>query len=185
MVSPAPARLATEADLMALPDDGYRYEIVRGWLVCMEASSPESSELGAEVGAEIRNFVRANKLGRICMADCGFRISDNPLTVRVPDFAFIRAERIPPEGMPRAVFPGAPDLAVEAVSPSDRYTDLAEKVKEWLAAGCRAVWVVDPRRRLTEVHQSGQPTLHISFDQPLDGGTVLPGFSLVIASLGF
>src|SRR5574341_1913574 len=85
--------------------------------------------------------VRTHNLGVVCTAEAGFRLAQHPDTVRAPDVAFIARERISAEGVPTGYWPGAPDLAVEIVSPSDRFDDVIEKVAEYLAAGTQLVWV--------------------------------------------
>ena len=95
--------------------------------------------------------VRANKLGRVYAAETGFRLALDPDTVRAPDVAFVRQERIEEVGKVEGYWPGAPDLAVEVISPGDLYTEVEEKVFTWLEGGTRLVIVVDPRRRTAAV----------------------------------
>src|SRR5688500_4732589 len=114
-------KLMTAEDLLNLPDDGRQHELVRGQLITMSATSSRPAMIAAEIGGEIRNFVRQHNLGRVGGADWGFRLQSDPDTVRAPDYAFVRAERIPPEGMPPGFWPGAPDLALEVITPSDRF----------------------------------------------------------------
>jgi Uma2 family endonuclease len=113
----------------------------------------------------------------------GFILAVNPDTVRAPDVAFITHERLAPTGVPTGYFRGVPDLAVEVVSPNDRYTDVAEKIAEWLEYGVRMVVVVDPRRKAVDVHRPGQPTRTLGMDDTLDGEDVVPGWSLAVRDL--
>jgi Uma2 family endonuclease len=120
-------------------------------------------------------------LGVCGISEAGFQLSANPDTVRAPDVWFIAAERIPPESIPDGFWPGAPDLAVEALSPSDRFADVLRKVKEYLAAGSQLVWVVDPKGRSAAAFGPGSPLAELlGEDGVLDGGDVLPGFSLTL-----
>jgi Uma2 family endonuclease len=175
--------LMTADDLLNLPDDGQQHELVNGRLITMSATSSRPAMIAAEIGGEIRNFVRQHKLGRVGDADWGFRLRENPDTVRAPDYAFVRAERIPAEGVPPGFWPGAPDLAVEVISPSDRFTDVMDKVDEYLDAGTRMVIVVDPETRVTRVFRPEQPLRVLGPDGVLDGEDVLPGFRLELSGI--
>ena len=173
----------TADDLLNLPDDGQQHELVQGRLVTMSASGTRAALLATELGGEIRTFVRQHRLGRCGGADWGFKLRSDPDTVRAPDFAFVRAERIPPEGVPDGFWPGAPDLAVEVVSPNDRFSDVMDKVEEYLEAGTRLVWVLDPDKRVTRVFRPGQPVRVLGPEAVLDGEDVLPGFRLELREI--
>jgi Uma2 family endonuclease len=121
-------------------------------------------------------------LGR-AYGEVGCLLSTDPDTVRVPDAAFIRRERLQEVGRVRGYFPGAPDLVVEVISPNDRYPRVAEKVAEWLRHGARLVFVVDPRHRAVAQHRPGAPAVILPVDDVLDGGDVVPGWSLPVREL--
>jgi Uma2 family endonuclease len=104
-----------------------------------------------EVFAELRNHVKAGNLGRTYAAETGFVISRNPDTVLAPDAAFVNRERVEVVGQTGGYFPGAPDLAVEVLSPNDTHTEVTEKALAWLDAGSRLVLVADPQRRAVTV----------------------------------
>lgn len=168
-------RLFTADELLDMPDDGQQHELVRGKLVTMSAGSLFSGHIGDRVGRRIGNFVEDNDLGITCGADRGFRLFHDPDTVRASDYAFVRKERVAEIGFPRRGFwEGAPDLAVEAISPNDRFNALMGKVEEYLLAGTRLVWVLDPERRTTRIFRA---------DGVLDGEDVLPGFRLELKSI--
>ena len=122
-----------------------------------------------------------NELGTFYAAETGFILSRDPDTVRAPDFAFIAAGRAALRE--RGFVPGAPDLAVEVLSPDDRPGYVREKVAEWLEAGAVAVWVVDPRRRTVTVHDAGIPPSTHKESDTLRGGAVLPGLELDVLDL--
>jgi len=109
-------------------------------------------------------------------------IARDPDTVRAPDVAYVAKERIP-ETEPVGFFRGAPDLAVEVLSPNDPAGDVLAKVQDWLDAGCRAVWVVDPKTRSVTVYHSRRQITVLSESETLDGGDVLPGLRISLADL--
>ena len=146
-------KLMTAEELLEMPDDGFRYELVRGELVKMPPAGHMSSFREMLIGSHLTVYVRENRLGRAYGASGGFRLESDPDTVLAPDAAFVRQERVEAVGDGDGFFPGAPDLAVEVISPSDRYTEVDEKVAEWLAAGTRMVVVVNPRNRTVRVHR--------------------------------
>jgi Uma2 family endonuclease len=121
--------------------------------------------------------VKANPLGVVFGAETGFRLASNPDTVRAPDLAFVRRERIPAGGIPREFWTGAPDLAVEVISPSDRYTEVEEKVQDWLSAGTHMVVVVNPRTRAVTVYRAPTEVTRLTESDLFSGGDLLPGFT--------
>jgi Uma2 family endonuclease len=165
------------------PDDGNRYDLVRGGVVKEPPAGGWHGEIGLELARVVANFVRENRLGRVFMAETGFVLSEDPPTVRGPDLAFVATGRLPagpsPAGFPRL----APDLAVEIVSPSNTWADVAAKIRDYLEAGTRLVWIVDPRSRTVTAHTPGAPPLVLGADEDLSGGAVLPGFRIRIRDL--
>jgi len=112
----------------------------------------------------------------VLSAEPGFLIARDPDTLRVPDISFIRKDRLS-NAPPKEVFwPGAPDLAVEVVSPGDTIREIDEKAKAWLAAGTRMVWVVNPAWRNVTVYHSPSDIKTLSEDADLTGEDVVPGF---------
>jgi Uma2 family endonuclease len=134
-----------------------------------------------EIGFQIAAFVKKHKLGRVYAAETGFVLSRNPDSVRAPDVAFVRAERVP-KGWQRGFFEGAPDFAVEVLSPDDRAEEVFEKLQDWFAAGCRLVWVVNPKSRTVIVHHPDGRSELLRGDDAVAGGDLLPGFSSPIAT---
>src|SRR2546421_8543374 len=123
-------RPITADELLAMGDIG-RCELVRGEIVRMPPAGAEHGDVALEIAFRIKAHVKANQLGKVYAAETGFTIARDPDTTRGADVAFVRKDRVPP-GRLRGFFPGAPDLAVEVVSPSDRLTEVAAKVDEWL-----------------------------------------------------
>ena len=176
-------RLMTAEELWQMPDDGMRHELVRGELRTMTPAGGEHCVIGVKLLIPLGTYVAANDLGAVFGADTGFIIARDPDTVRAPDVAFVRKERIPASGIPIKFWSGAPDLAVEVVSPGDTVSEVEEKVHQWLAAGTALVWVVNPRRRTVTVYCSPSAATILTADQVLDGGDVVPGFRLPIANV--
>lgn len=176
-------KLMTADELFDLPDDGMRHELVRGELRTMPPGGGEHGDESSVFDGSLGMYVRAQKLGRVYTNETGFILMTDPDTVRAPDVAFLRRERLPEGRSPRGYIRGAPDLAVEVISPNDRYTDVAEKIAEWLEHGVRMVVVVDPRRKTVDVHRPGQATRTLGLDDVLDGDDVVPGWSLAVRDL--
>jgi Uma2 family endonuclease len=157
-------------------------ELVRGELIMMTPAGAEHGSIVIAITVPLASFVRQKKLGTLFGAETGFQIGRNPDTVRAPDVAFVRAERVPAK-LPRGFFPGPPDLAVEVLSPDDRAGEVLAEVQDWLEAGCRAVWVVDPKTRTVSVYHSPNEAAILAASETLSGGEVLPGFSVPVAEI--
>jgi Uma2 family endonuclease len=176
-------RIYTLEEYERLPEeDGYRVELVEGQLVREPRPNAEHSWLMSELTGRIREHVRKKGLG-VTLAEAGFVLADDPPTVRGPDIAFIAREHLPAEGFPRVFWTIPPDLAVEIVSPSNTRAEIREKVLEYLAAGTRLVWVVEPRTRSVTAYRSRTDVRMLSGSDTLGGANVLPGFSLRVAEL--
>jgi len=169
-------RRMTAGELLTLPEDGYRYELLQGELVKMTPAGVKHGRIAMRIGALLDEHARRNNLGRVYAAETGFRISTDPDTVRAPDVAFVAKERIPPEGEPDGYWELAPDLVVEVVSPYDPASYLQAKVRDWLEAGTKMVWVVYPDTRSVTVHYPDGRAITLKEDDFLDGEDVLPGF---------
>lgn len=173
----------TIEELARLPDDGYRYDLVRGWLVREPPPGARHGELSLELARVLANHVKAARLGRVFAAETGFRLAELPPTVRAPDVSFVARSRMPEGPAPAGYVPFAPDLAVEVVSPSNRWTEVAAKVRDYLEAGTRLVWIVDPPARTVTVHRPSSAWMVRGEDDALDGEDVVPGFRMRVGSL--
>ncbi len=142
----------------------------------------EHGYIVVNITVPLSSFVKENRLGLVTGAETGFQIGHDPDTVRAPDIAFVRADRVPTE---RTVgfFQGAPDLAVEVVSPGDRASKVLAKVQDWLGAGCRAVWLIDPANRTVSAYDDRNQVVTLRASEELTGGEVLPGFRLPVAAI--
>jgi len=178
-------KLVTAEELLDMPDDGFRYELVRGELKRMAPAGNQHGYFAMSVGISLGGYVKANGLGRVYAAETGFKISSDPDTVLAPDAAFISSERLASVGEVEGYWPGAPDLAVEVVSPNDRHTEVTEKALAWLEAGCRMVLVVDPKRKVVTVYRSRDDIrlLDAAAGDEIDGADVIPGWRLPLEEL--
>jgi Uma2 family endonuclease len=179
----------TTEELLALPDDGWQYELVEGRLVRMPPSGLDASTLALRLGGALIAYVEAHNLGRATGADGGYEIArtGGKATTLAPDAAFIRAERLPPHvsfDTSKAV-PFAPDLAVEVASPNQYGRQMGAKARRYLRAGTRLVWIVWPRRRQVDVWRPGDqtPSQSLGLADSLDGLDVVPGFTYPLAKL--
>ncbi len=175
-------KLMTADELADVSIPGKVVELVRGHLVVREPPGTLHGWVAANLTVELGVFVREAGLGRVFAQDTGFKIGRDPDTVRGPDLAFVprgRLERIPETGYAEL----APDLVVEVLSPSDRPGEVLAKIGDFLAAGTRLAWLVDPRRREARIFRSDGSVTVIAEDGVLDGEDVVPGFSCSLATL--
>ena len=177
------SRVMTAEELLGLPDDGCRRALVRGELLRMPPAGFRRGAAIANVVVPLGHHVKTHRLGAVCGAGTGLVLARHPDTVLAPAIAFVRRERIPASGQPANFWEGAPDLAVEVTSPGDTGPDVAEKVASWLAAGTRAVWVVDPGRESVTIHESGAIPRRLVVPEVLDGPPLAPAFRLPLADV--
>lgn len=175
-----PAALVTAEDLLHMHIADKRVELVRGVLVVSEPPGYFHGEVTARLARILGNHVDARTLGTVLAGDAGFKLTVNPDTVRGPDVAFVRRERLP-KPSPAGFAALAPDLAVEILSPGDRAGDVLAKVADWLSAGSQLVWVIDPDRRLARVYRHDGTETTVSQGGELEGENVVPGFSCPLA----
>jgi Uma2 family endonuclease len=173
----------TADELFQMPDDGFRYELVKGELRKMSPAGTEHGAIIFNLSILIGQYLKANNLGQGFGAETGFKIASDPDTVRAADIAFVRSERIPGTGIPKNFWQIAPDLAVEVLSPGDTFDEVYGKVEDWLAAGTRAVWIVSPKRRNVTVYHSLADVKTYSENDELKGGDVVPGFRCKVAEI--
>lgn len=178
---PAPGT-ATEKDVLAIHDhEGRLYELVHGVLV-EKAVGLRESFLAIALASLLRGFVRPRNLGMVTGEAGMMRLMAG--LVRIPDVAFISWERLPHRRVPTEPLPDlAPDLAVEVLSVGNTPGEMARKRQEYFGAGVHMVWQVDPRTRTVEVFTTPHQSTVLHEVQTLDGGTVLPGFTLPLQEL--
>jgi Uma2 family endonuclease len=176
-------QLITAEELLRMPDDGYRYELVRGDLRRMALAGHLHGRIAINITTPLDRHVRAQNLGVVCAAETGFKLASDPDVVRAPDVAFIRRERVEDVGDVEGYWPGAPDLAVEVISPSDTYSDVQEKVFDWIEAGTRMVVLVMPRKRTVTIYRSLTDIVMLTERNTLDGGDVVPGWKIPVSEV--
>lgn len=173
-------RVITAEELLRMRDDGWKYELVAGRLLRMTPPGGVHGAVAVRLGAAIAAFVDEHRLG-IVFVETGFKLANNPDTVRGPDVAVVVRNRIPATGIPKGYWQGAPDLAVEVLSPDDLRSEISEKIEQYLETGARQVWVVEPSVRRVTVYRPGASPQVLSETDTLDGGDLLPGFEYPIA----
>jgi Uma2 family endonuclease len=176
------AELLTLAEFEALPEeDGYRLELSRGRLVREPPPGARHGWLVGKLFHALDAHAREHALG-VVLNQSGFLLSVDPPTVRDPDLAFLTAASIP-----REIQPGfwrlSPDLAVEVLSPSNSAIEIHEKILDYLVAGTRLVWVVDPHNETVVVHGPDRGSRTLARGDVLSSDDVLPGFRLPLAEL--
>ena len=173
----------TADELLNMPDEGLRYELVRGELRKHEFNGHEQGRIAANVAFALGIYLGDSELGGACVAGTGFKLGSDPDHVRAPDAAFVPRAKDEAARGTTGFFPGAPDVAVEVVSPSDSYTEVGEKVADWLGAGTLAVIVVDPRRRTVKVHRSLMDAIVLTEADTMAVEDVVPGWRIPVKDI--
>ncbi len=173
--------LMTADELLRVPDDGMRRELVAGVVRVMEPAGFGHGRVALAIGMLLSAHVRAHDLGVALAAETGFVLATDPDTVRAPDAAFVRRERVEALGDTLKFWPEAPDLAVEVISPSDAFSDVEQKALQWLAAGTRLVVVADPVRRTITAYRGPSDIRIHDESETIDASAAVPGWSLVVA----
>lgn len=172
-------QLITAEQLFWFSDNGKRRELVKGKLREMALEVSSHGACGGTLQAYLGYHVITQRLGQVFSAGTGFTIARAPDTVRAPDIAFVSKDRLP-DPLPYGYLELAPDLVVEVVSPNDTAREVREKVDDWLNAGVRLVWVVDYQKRTITEYRSRKPIRVLREEDTLNGGDVVPGFSLPV-----
>jgi Uma2 family endonuclease len=176
------SHLLSAEELAGMEIPGRSTELIRGRLVVREPPSTRHGSIAGRLAYLLGDHVFRNKLGVVCGQDTGFMIESDPDTVRAPDVAYL-SQRNADQIRPTGYAPVAPDLVVEIVSPGDRPGELLAKVGQWLGAGSRLVWVIDPSRVHAVVYRPNGDMVIVGADDHLDGEDVLPGFRCAIVDI--
>ncbi len=177
-VAEAPRKTITDEDLMRLPRDGRKWELVDGGLQEV-ATSAKHDQIVIWLGRLVGPY--ADDHGILTASQAGFRMASG--NVRLPDFAFTRYDRFPNSEVPDGFVEFAPDLAVEIISPSEEPTDMARKVGEYFVSGAQQVWHMFPETRTLIVFRSPSNATIYQPDDEIDMNDLLPGFHSRVADL--
>lgn len=175
--------ITTAEELLQMPHNGQRYELVRGELTPMSPAGSRHGKIAARILSHLLLFVEKNNLGDVFAAETGFIIDTNPDTVRAPDASFVTQDRINALGEIEGFFPGAPDLAVEVISPNDPYTQVADKALDWLRAGTQMVIVIDPSKKTATIYRGFDDIVVLTESQTIQNQDLLPNWSLPLKEL--
>lgn len=151
--------------------------MVKGKVYEMAPAGGRHGYAAINAGTFLNVHVRSNRLGRVFAAETGFILRRAPDTVRAPDAAFVAHSRLPADEIPDGYIAVIPDLVVEVVSPNDTRREVREKVEDWLHAGVRIVWVLNPITSTATVYRSIEDVRQLTEDDFFDGEDVVPGFS--------
>jgi len=173
----------TAEQLARMPYDGSRYELIAGELKLMVPAGWEHGAVGGRLHSLLGHHVMEHRLGEVFEGETGFLLARDPDTVRAPDVAFVGKGRFAAAPLQDAYWPGAPDLAVEVVSPGDTQREIDEKVKGWLDAGAAMVWVANPAWRTVTVYRSASDIKTLTEKDELTGEDAVPGFRCRVAEL--
>ena len=166
--------------LVAQLPDG-KSELVRGELRMMPPPGAPHGRAAMNLAVLLSNHVSQHNLGMVFGDAVGYELIQFPHTVRVPDASFVRADRLPPEGLHPGTLKFAPDLAIEVLSPSECASEIEERLQDYIAAGTTLIWIVDPVRRTIMSVSTDTPVRWLAEGDVLDAGAVIPGFSCDVA----
>lgn len=187
--SPPPAaarRRVTAAELLAMPNEK-DFELVNGELVERNMGW-ESEFIGSNLHVLLGMFCRQHNCGWVNGSNAGYQcyeqaFPDDAERVRKPDVSFLSVDRLPSDAVPTAYCELAPDLAIEVISPNDRYHEVEEKVDEYLQAGVRLVWVVDPKKKTIRIHRANGTIQDLHLTDELSGEDVIVGFRCPVSEV--
>lgn len=174
----------TAEDFFGLNVPDEKTELIDGEVLRMSPAGGEHGVVALRIGAWLLMFVEERQLGVVCAAETGFLVHRDPDTVRAPDAAFISRERMGEGRPPKKFWPFAPDLAVEVVSPTETAEQVQGRVRDWFAAGARAVWMLYPGTASVHAYRSPSEVRIFQRADVLTGDDdLLPGFSCRVADL--
>ncbi len=163
--------------------EGVKTELVRGEVRVSPPPGGPHGFAGSNLVALLAAHVNPRRLGKVLGDGVGYELLQLPRTVRVPDASFVRADRLPANGIGPGLLKFAPDLAIEVLSPSETASELDEKMDDYLRSGTTLMWVVDPVRRTVMVIASYAAVVLLHDEDTLSGGRVLPDFSCNVAEI--
>ena len=183
-IAAAEQKIWTESELEALPEDGYLHEVVDGQLVMSPKNNFYHGEICSRLLAALVNFNGVHKLGAVLDSSTGFWMQNR--NCRAPDISFIAKARLIAAGFKRQskrFFPGAPDLAVEILSPNNMRSEIDDRLRDFFASGTQLTWIINPEQECVELCRSPEKRTLMGTGGMLNGEELLPGFRYPIAEL--
>jgi Uma2 family endonuclease len=180
----APKKVWTEAELQVLPEEGYVYEVVDAELVISPKNDWYHGRIRSRLLIALGNFVTEHRLGAVLDSSTGFWMCNH--NCRAPDVSFVPKGRLLELGFKpkeRRFFPGAPDFAVEILSPNNSRSEIDQRLKDFFSSGTQLAWIVDPATESVEICRSLTQRRLVGSGGFLEGEDLLPGFRYPIASL--
>jgi Uma2 family endonuclease len=172
------------------PDEFFRFsseegsfELIRGEVIQLPPTGGEHGAVGGDTYSVLREFVKAHDLGVVLIGETGYILERDPYTVRAPDVSFLSKSRLVDGKPPRSFIPGAPDLAVEILSPSDALPSAEAKARMYLRAGGQTVWILNPVDQTLRIYRNGEETQVRGPNDEADAEPALPGFRCPVARL--
>jgi Uma2 family endonuclease len=169
---------ATVADLLRMPEDGRKYELVDGE-IHVTPSGMRHSEIALQIAYLLKCFLEQSPVGKVYTTDVGIQLPDG--NVRSPDVCFVRTEKLPGGESPETFGELVPDLVVEVLSPTDNPRLVADKIGEYIQCGVPPVWLVDPKQKTVTVFRSLTDARQLTSTETITGEPILPGFTCKIA----
>ena len=179
----ASAKLMTPDEFLVYPLSDVKAELVRGELRVTPPPGGPHGRAGTNLVVLLSIHAKAHRLGSVFGDGVGYELAQLPRTVRVPDASFVRADRLPSDGVGPGLLKLAPDLAVEVLSPSETASELEQKLDDYRTCGTPLIWVLDPVQRTVMVVANDSPLHWLREPDTLDGGNVVPGFSCRVSEL--
>ena len=173
----------TAEELLEMNSRGIKGELIQGVLSQVMAAGGQHGEIAMVLGAAMLAVVRPNRLGRVTGTDSGVLLDLENHVVREPDIAFFSAGKLPPGEVVAGYYQVVPDLVVEIASPGDTNAEVNDKCRMWISYGVSMVWELHPQWRSVSMHRASQSIVILTEDDTLDGGDVLPGFSIPVRDI--
>ena len=175
----------TVQDLWRLGEGDSRRELVNGEVVEMAPVGGIHGQVTGRMYRCLEEYVQRHGSGEVLVGDVGFilNLPADPERVRAPDVAFVSSQRLPAGRLPEGFLPGAPDLAVEVLSPTDNPLQIQQRVRDFLEAGARLVWIIAPQAKTVTVYRADGSARLLRDQDHLEGEDVLPGLRIPLEEI--